>query len=100
MAHEALRDHLLAHSVKRGEFVLKSGRRSDWFIDSKQTTCRPDGMLVVADALTHADLVTVDELRRYFAGQRRLRNLRIGEVLLVAREEVVVRPFGNHAAVV
>jgi orotate phosphoribosyltransferase len=42
--------HLLRHSVRRGEFVLKSGRRSDWFIDAKQTTCRPDGMLLVADA--------------------------------------------------
>ena len=31
--------------------MLKSGRRSDWFIDAKQTTCRPDGMLLVADAL-------------------------------------------------
>jgi len=46
----ALREHLLAHSVRRGEFVLKSGRRSSWFVDSKQTACRPDGMLLVADA--------------------------------------------------
>ena len=49
-AHQALVDHLLQHAVKRGEFTLKSGKRSDWFIDAKQTTCRPDGMLVVADA--------------------------------------------------
>lgn len=42
--------HLLRHSVKRGDFVLKSGRRSSWFIDAKQTTCRPDGMLLVAEA--------------------------------------------------
>jgi very-short-patch-repair endonuclease len=38
--------------------------------------------LVVADALTHLELVTVDELRRYFATRRRLRNLRRGEALL------------------
>ena len=31
--------HLLAHSVRRGDFVLKSGLRSSWFIDSKQTVC-------------------------------------------------------------
>jgi orotate phosphoribosyltransferase len=43
--------HLLAHSVRRGDFVLKSGKRSDWFIDAKQTTCRPDGMVLVADAM-------------------------------------------------
>jgi orotate phosphoribosyltransferase len=48
--HDALVDHLLTHSVRRGDFTLKSGRKSDWFIDAKQTTCRPDGMLLVADA--------------------------------------------------
>lgn len=47
----ALRDHLLAHSVRSGEFVLKSGVRSSWFIDAKQTTCDPEGMVLVADAL-------------------------------------------------
>ena len=46
-----LRAHLLAHSVRTGDFVLKSGRRSRWFIDSKQTVCRPDGMLLVAEAV-------------------------------------------------
>lgn len=47
---DALRAHLLAHSVRRGEFTLKSGARSDWFLDAKQTVCRPDGLLLVADA--------------------------------------------------
>ncbi|HMC51481.1 MAG TPA: orotate phosphoribosyltransferase [Acidimicrobiales bacterium] len=47
----ALRDHLLAHAVRRGEFILKSGRRSSWFLDAKQTACRPDGMLLVAQAV-------------------------------------------------
>lgn len=37
--------------MRTGEFVLKSGRTSHWFIDSKQTACRPDGILLVADAL-------------------------------------------------
>jgi orotate phosphoribosyltransferase len=48
---EALRQHLLAHSVRTGDFVLKSGRRSLWFIDSKQTVCRPEGLLLVAEAV-------------------------------------------------
>ena len=48
---EALRDHLLEYSVRRGDFVLKSGKRSNWFIDSKQTVCRPEAMLLVADAV-------------------------------------------------
>jgi very-short-patch-repair endonuclease len=38
--------------------------------------------LVVADALTHLGVTTVDELRRYFATQRRMRNLRIAERLI------------------
>jgi orotate phosphoribosyltransferase len=48
---EALRAHLLAHSVRTGDFVLKSGRQSTWFIDSKQTVCRPGGTLLVAEAM-------------------------------------------------
>ena len=47
-------DHLLKHAIKRGDFVLKSGKPTTWFIDAKQTTCRPDGMLLVADALLAA----------------------------------------------
>ena len=50
-AYVELRDHLLAHSVKTGDFTLKSGRKSSWFIDSKQTVCRPEAMLLVADAV-------------------------------------------------
>lgn len=38
--------------------------------------------LVVADALAHAGVLDVAELRRYFATKRRLRNLRIGEGLV------------------
>jgi orotate phosphoribosyltransferase len=48
---DALRAHVLAHSVKRGDFVLKSGARSSWFLDTKQTACDPDGVVLVADAL-------------------------------------------------
>lgn len=50
MASRALIDHLLEHSVREGDFTLKSGRKSRWFVDSKQTACRPDGILAVADA--------------------------------------------------
>jgi orotate phosphoribosyltransferase len=47
---EALRDHVLTHSLKRGEFTLKSGATSSWFLDTKQTACRPEGILLVAQA--------------------------------------------------
>lgn len=49
--HSALVRHLRTHAVRTGDFVLKSGRRSSWFIDAKQTVCRPDAMLLVADAI-------------------------------------------------
>ena len=45
---EALRQHVLTHSLKTGNFTLKSGRASSWFLDTKQTACRPDGILLVA----------------------------------------------------
>jgi orotate phosphoribosyltransferase len=51
MAHADLCKHLLEHSVRRGNFTLKSGRTSSWFIDAKQTACRPDGIVAIADAM-------------------------------------------------
>ncbi len=49
-ARAALREHVLTYSLKRGDFTLKSGAKSNWFLDTKQTACRPDGILLVADA--------------------------------------------------
>ena len=49
MSKAQLIDHLRTHSVRTGDFVLKSGARSNWFIDSKQTLCQPEGLLLVAD---------------------------------------------------
>jgi orotate phosphoribosyltransferase len=48
-AHQDLVDHLLKHSVQRGDFTLKSGLKSTWFIDAKQTSCRPEAILLIAD---------------------------------------------------
>ena len=45
---ERVKNHLLTHSVKTGVFTLKSGRESNWFIDSKQTICAPEAMVDVA----------------------------------------------------
>lgn len=52
-AREALRQHVLEHSLKRGSFTLKSGRTSEWFLDTKQTACRPEGILAVAEVALH-----------------------------------------------
>ncbi|HEY4331379.1 MAG TPA: orotate phosphoribosyltransferase [Ilumatobacteraceae bacterium] len=57
-ARDALRDHVLRHSIKTGDFTLKSGAKSTWFLDTKQTACRPDGIVLMADvalALIPAD---------------------------------------------
>jgi orotate phosphoribosyltransferase len=35
--------------LKTGNFTLKSGVSSSWFLDTKQTACRPDGIVLVAD---------------------------------------------------
>lgn len=53
-ARERILEHLLEHSVKRGDFVLKSGRRSTWFIDSKQTICAPEAMVDLATLVLEA----------------------------------------------
>ena len=50
---DALRSHVLQYSLKIGDFTLKSGRKSSWFLDTKQTACRAEGILLVANvALT------------------------------------------------
>ena len=46
----ALRAHVLEHSLKSGNFTLKSGQTSSWFLDTKQTACRPEGIVLVAQA--------------------------------------------------
>jgi orotate phosphoribosyltransferase len=62
---EALRRHVLEHSLKTGNFTLKSGRQSNWFLDTKQTACRPDGIVLVADvalSLIPADVTAIGGL--------------------------------------
>ncbi len=43
-------DHLLRHGVRRGHFVLKSGKATTWFMDAKQTACRPEGIRLITEA--------------------------------------------------
>lgn len=46
---DALRSHVLQYSLKTGNFTLKSGRKSLWFLDTKQTACRAEGILLIAN---------------------------------------------------
>jgi orotate phosphoribosyltransferase len=45
---QELQAHLLTHSLQFGDFTLTSGRRSDYYIDGKQTTLRSRGAYLVA----------------------------------------------------
>ncbi len=42
-----LRDLLLARSVRRGDFVLASGRRSSFYIDARLTTMSGEGLALI-----------------------------------------------------
>ena len=53
---------MLEHSVKHGEFVLKSGATSTWFLDTKQTACRPDGIVAVTDAVIEVFADVIDDI--------------------------------------
>ena len=44
---DTLKDLLLTRSVRRGDFVLASGRRSSFYIDARRTTMSGDGLAVV-----------------------------------------------------
>ena len=64
-ARSALRDHVLQHSLKTGSFTLKSGAKSSWFLDTKQTACRSDGVLLMADvalSIIPGDVVAIGGL--------------------------------------
>jgi orotate phosphoribosyltransferase len=60
--HDALRRHVLEHALRTGSFTLKSGRTSSWFLDAKQTACRPDGILLVADAALEVIPADIDAI--------------------------------------
>jgi orotate phosphoribosyltransferase len=47
MAQDRLRTLLLARSVRRGDFVLASGRRSTFYIDARATTMSGEGLVLI-----------------------------------------------------
>jgi orotate phosphoribosyltransferase len=49
-ARDRLILHLQRHSVRAGgPYQLKSGRWSPWFLDAKQTACRPEGIALITE---------------------------------------------------
>lgn len=44
---------LLEHSVRWGDFTLKSGKKSDLYVDVRQTALHPEGSVAIAEAILH-----------------------------------------------
>ena len=51
---QELQAYLLEHSLRFGDFTLTSGRKSDYYIDGRQTTLRSRGAFLVAKLLLEA----------------------------------------------
>lgn len=49
--HAALADHLRRHALRTGEFTLRSGARSTWYVDARATTFSGEGARLVAAAV-------------------------------------------------
>ena len=43
----ALKDLLIARSIKRGNFILASGKSSNIYVDARLTTMSPEGMVLI-----------------------------------------------------
>ncbi len=55
MPHTALIAHLRSHALfKDGPYTLRSGARSDWYIDARQTTFSGEGARLVGEAVLEA----------------------------------------------
>jgi orotate phosphoribosyltransferase len=53
-AQEALAEVLRKHAIRTGEFVLASGRRSEWYVDGRLVTFRGDCVEIVGRAVMEA----------------------------------------------
>lgn len=49
--HEALAEHLRRHALRVGDFTLRSGARSTWYVDARATTFSGEGAALVAGAV-------------------------------------------------
>lgn len=49
--HRDLADHLRRHALRVGEFTLRSGARSTWYVDARATTFSGEGARLVGAAV-------------------------------------------------
>ena len=54
MTRDQLRDAIREHSLLEGDFVLRSGRRSRWYLDKYRFETRPDLLRVLGDEVAAA----------------------------------------------
>jgi orotate phosphoribosyltransferase len=47
-AHEELAEIIRTNSLRRGEFVLSSGKKANYYLDCRMTTLHPRGALLIA----------------------------------------------------
>jgi orotate phosphoribosyltransferase len=52
--HRELADHLRRHALRTGDFLLRSGARSSWYVDARATTFSGEGALLVGAAVLGA----------------------------------------------
>jgi orotate phosphoribosyltransferase len=50
-AKEVLLNILKTLSYEEGEFILKSGKKSSYYIDARETTLNPEGMYITGDIM-------------------------------------------------
>lgn len=60
---QELQQHLLEYALRFGDFTLTSGRKSDYYIDGRQTTLHGRGVLLAAKLLlAELKLIAVDAI--------------------------------------
>jgi orotate phosphoribosyltransferase len=60
--HQALADHLRRHALRKGDFVLRSGAHSDWYVDARASTFTGEGAALAAEAVLEVLLPEVTAL--------------------------------------
>ncbi len=49
-----LKELIIKHAIKRGDFILASGKRSNYYIDMREVTLHPEGIYLVGKLLYNA----------------------------------------------
>ena len=80
---DRLRDILLTHSIKTGDFLLASGKRSNVYVDVRKTALRSDG----AVSIGHLLVALIDDLDHAGVG-----GMTLGADPILLRHSLRLRP--------